>query len=176
MPPIPGSLPSDAPMTGFSEASPFQSLCDELESLWHEGIPLTIPLGVKVRYFDGETLELAADLEPNRNVHGTAFAGSLYAITALCGWSMLHLQLACRDLTAAIVIASGQINYPRPVAETIVARCSFGDQEAALRDLEKDGRMRIHLTASVAANGVEAAVFEGDFSARSAAPAWLNGL
>ncbi len=158
-------------MTGSPEASRLKSLCDELESIWHEDIPLTIPLGVKIRHFDGATLELAADLEPNRNVHGTAFAGSLYAITALCGWSMVHLQLARRDIKAAIVIASGQIDYLRPVAETIVARCSFGGQEAALRSLGKDGRMRIQLTASVAANGVEGAVFTGEFSAKTAARA-----
>jgi thioesterase domain-containing protein len=55
-----------------------------------------------------------AELEPNINVHGTAFAGSLYAIAALCGWGMTWLQLKTRHIDGSIVIAEGNIRYARP--------------------------------------------------------------
>ena len=70
-------------------------------------------------------LEIRAALAPNVNVHGTAFAGSLYAIAALCGWGSTWLALRSRALGAHIVIADGHIKYARPVAETIVATCLF---------------------------------------------------
>lgn len=146
----------------------FATLCESLESVWHDTIPLTRALGVKVRRFDGETLEVAADLQPNINLHGTAFAGSLYAISALCGWSMVHLQLAMRDLEGSIVLAEGRIRYLKPVAEEIVAVCSFGDQTTALERLTREGKARFPLTTSVAARGEPAALFEGEFGVKLA--------
>src|SRR6056300_1138337 len=99
-------------------------LCDQLQSIWHEQIPLSKAMQMQIETFDGELLETRAVLEPNVNVHGTAFAGSLYAIQALTGWGMMHLQLKLNNLDASIVIASGQIDYAKPVAEEIVVQCS----------------------------------------------------
>ena len=44
--------------------------------------------------FESHRLTVEAELAPNVNVHGTAFAGSLYAIAALSGWGLVHLELA----------------------------------------------------------------------------------
>ena len=50
-----------------------------LERRWHEEIPLSAAMGLKIVDGDDGALTLRAPLEPNRNVHGTGFAGSLYA-------------------------------------------------------------------------------------------------
>lgn len=142
------------------------ALCEELEAVWHDTIPLTRALEIKVRSFDGETLEVAAGLAPNINLHGTAFAGSLYAISALCGWSMVHLQLAMRELHGSIVLAEGRIRYLKPVAEEIVATCSFGEQAAAFDRLADSGKTRFPLTTRIAAGGADAAMFEGEFGVK----------
>ena len=72
----------------------------------------------------------------NVNVHGTAFAGVTSALT----WGMMHLQLALNTLDASIVIASGQINYAKPVAQDIRVRCSFGDHVAEMEKLRAGTR------------------------------------
>lgn len=138
-------------------------LCRELADIWHEQIPLTRALDLRVRHFDGDTLEIGADLAPNVNVHGTAFAGSLYSINALCGWSLMHLQLRLRELDASIVIAEGQIQYLRPVAEEIVARCDFSNQESTFERLLDKGKARFLLTSETLADGKPAVEFHGNY-------------
>ncbi len=142
------------------------ALCGELERVWHDTIPLTRALEIKVRSFDGKSLEVAAGLAPNINLHGTAFAGSLYAISALCGWSMVHLQLAMRELHGSIVLAEGHIRYLKPVAEDIVAVCRFGEQAAVFDQLQETGKARFPLTTQIQAKGEDAAMFEGEFGVK----------
>lgn len=140
-------------------------LCEELTRVWYEQIPLSKAMGVELRSFNNNVLIVAADLEPNINLHGTGFAGSLYAINALCCWSMVHLQLEMRGLVGSIVLADGRINYARPVKDqTIVAVCDFGEQVRALDDLANRGKSRFSLTSSITSGGKPAATFEGDFA------------
>ena len=95
-----------------------KALCEQLQAIWYKQIPLSQAMEMRIADFNGLALTTEASLAPNVNVHGTAFAGSLYAIQALTGWGMMHLQLALNTLDASIVIASGQINYAKPVART----------------------------------------------------------
>ena len=44
-------------------------LCDQLQSIWHEQIPLSKAMQMQIETFDGELLETRAVLEPNVNVH-----------------------------------------------------------------------------------------------------------
>ena len=88
-----------------------QALCDELTSVWYSQIPLSAAMEVELVAFENDVLTVAADLAPNINLHGTGFAGSLYAINALCGWSMVHLQLKLRGLDASIVLADARMHY-----------------------------------------------------------------
>lgn len=142
-------------------------LCEQLQSIWYEQIPLSKAMQMQIEVFDGELLETRAVLQPNVNVHGTAFAGSLYAIQALTGWGMMYLQLKLNNLDASIVIASGQIKYARPVAEDIVVRCSFGEHAAEMDKLKTSGKGRFPLTCQVLLTGGQAAgEFSGFYAAR----------
>ena len=140
---------------------------ERLGTTWHEEIPLTRAMGlVPVSWRDG-TLTVAADLEPNVNVHGTAFAGSLYSVAALSGWGLVHLELEAADVVGSIVIADGRIRYQRPVTERIVARCTLPatDREAGLRALAGPaGKARFTLTSVIECDGRAAAEFEGVYA------------
>ena len=105
-------------------------LCTNLQTIWHEQIPLSKAMDMRIESFADHVLTCRASLGPNVNVHGTAFAGSLYAVQALTGWGMMHLQLQLNALDASIVIANGNIDYANPVAEDIVVQCAFGEHEA----------------------------------------------
>jgi thioesterase domain-containing protein len=79
----------------------------------------------------------------------------------------MHLQLKLNNLDASIVIASGQINYAKPVAEEIVVRCSFGEHEAEMEKLKASGKGRFPLTCQVLlADGEAAGEFSGIYAVR----------
>ena len=149
-----------------------KNLCAELERTWHEEIPISKAMGIRVTDFANDQLVVRAELEPNINVHGTAFAGSLYAIAALCGWGMTWLQLKTRRMDGSIVIANGQIHYERPVKEPIVATCRFilADQSDALARLKSQGKTRFDLECVIRANGNDAARFTGEYAVRVERP------
>ena len=136
-------------------------LCTNLQTIWHEQIPLSKAMDMQIVSFVDDTLTCRASLDPNVNVHGTAFAGSLYAVQALTGWGMMHLQLQLHELDASIVIANGNIDYAKPVAEDIVVRCSFGSQIEAMERLKTSGKGRFQLACEVVLENSEAA---GGFS------------
>ena len=142
-------------------------LCQQLQTIWHKQIPLSKAMQMQITDFDGEMLTTQASLEPNVNVHGTAFAGSLYAIQALTGWGMMHLQLKLNALDASIVIASGQINYAKPVGEDIAVRCRFGEHQTEMEKLKGTGKGRFPLTCDVLlADGSPAGEFSGVYAVR----------
>ena len=144
-----------------------QDLCTDLQAIWYQQIPLSKAMDMRIVDFADNTLTCCASLAPNVNVHGTAFAGSLYAVQALTGWGMMHLQLQLHELDASIVIANGQIDYAKPVAEEIVVSCSFAGQEAAMDTLQKSGKGRSQLTSKVhLSDGSSAGSFSGLYAVR----------
>ena len=79
-----------------------EALCKELELTWHRDIPLAAAMSIAVEGYDGRTLTVRAPLPPNRNLHGTAFAGSLFSTCVLTGWGAAWLALHERGLTGVI--------------------------------------------------------------------------
>ena len=142
-------------------------LCTNLQTIWYEKIPLSKAMDMRIVDFVDNTLTCRASLEPNVNVHGTAFAGSLYAVQALTGWGMMHLQLRLQALDASIVIAHGEIDYARPVAEDITVRCSFLSRDAEMRLLKVEGKHQFQLSCEVALkNGSTAGSFTGRYAVK----------
>jgi thioesterase domain-containing protein len=144
------------------------ALCAELQRIWHAQIPISAAMDIAVVEFANDVLVVRAELAPNVNVHGTAFAGSLYAIAALCGWGMTWLQLKVRDMDASIVIAQADIRYTAPVQQAIVATCRFQGAalDAAMARLASTGKARFNLACSIDAHVPDAALFSGEYAVR----------
>ncbi len=142
-------------------------LCEDLQRLWHRDFPLSKTMDVRVASFADHVLTTRTSLTPNTNIHGTAFAGSLYAIEALTAWGLLYLELAQANLQASIIHASGNIEFARPVQEDIVARSSFDGHAGALDTLREQGRVKLTLATEVHAGGELASRFEGVYIARA---------
>ena len=145
-----------------------KKLLDELQHTWHTEIPISKAMDIHIDHYRDNCLVARARLAPNVNVHGTAFAGSIYAVAALVGWGMTWLQLRRREIDGSIVIASGNIDYTRPVTDNFVAGCRFdGDtQREAFTRLEQTGKTRFPLTCEVGLPDAEepAAVFTGSYA------------
>ena len=141
----------------------------ELEARWHAEIPISETMGIRVHRFDGETLETIAALEPNLNVHGTAFAGSQFSAAALCGWGQVYLQLGRAGLDGSIVFVEGTIRCVAPVREDMLVRCAWtATADEALEALRQTGRARVHLGVQIESGGILAADFTGEYGVRRA--------
>lgn len=139
-----------------------------LEARWHEEIPISATMGIRVHRFDGELLEVGAALAPNRNIHGTAFAGSQFSIAALCGWGQVFLQLNRAGSAGSIVFVDGQIRCLAPVRDDMVARCTWTElAETQLAMLADKPRTRIQLAVEIESGGTRAADFSGEYAIRA---------
>jgi thioesterase domain-containing protein len=144
-----------------------ESLSRALEARWHEEIPISAAMGIAVVGFDGNCLEVQAALAPNVNVHGTAFAGSLFSLAALCGWGLVYLQLQQEGLQGAIVFVEGRIRCLKPVRDDVSARCAWGSEAAAVvTALSTARRGRFLLNTRLDCDGEVVAEFSGEYAVR----------
>ena len=125
--------------------------CAWLDEELDKGTPISKHMGVQVVAFTGDSLAITASLEPNINVHGTAFAGSLYCMSTLSGWGFITLQGKTRDLRASVVVASGEISYSKPIqTERINAKAQcFDDLDAVFQTYRDTGKARISIATDI---------------------------
>jgi thioesterase domain-containing protein len=93
----------------------------DLEKFFHERIPITEAMGIRVLACDEQQLTLTAPLDRNHNHLGTAFGGSLSAVATLAGYGLLWTKLA--DRSCHVVIRDSTLSFRRPVRGEIRAIC-----------------------------------------------------
>ncbi len=133
---------------------------DELEQRIRQGIPLSAQMDFRVLDLGNNSIQVRGGGQENINVHGTAFAGSLYSVCTLAAWGLVTSRLPDE---ASLVMAEAKIRYRKPVIGDIVAACevSSADMDSFLNTLNKRGRARLVATVSVLCNGELAAEFTG---------------
>lgn len=145
---------------------PTEDALREAERFFHQQIPLTRAMGVRVVRADGDKIAVEAPVAPNQNHLKTAFGGSIHAIATLAGYGCLWLAL--RDPKVHVVIAESSIRYLLPVRETIRGVCALPGQsqlDAFRAALAAKGKARICLDVTIEENEVVAAEFSGTFVA-----------
>ena len=142
-------------------------LLEELERTWHQGIPITAAMQVGAVSYDGQRLVIEAALAPNLNVHHTAFAGSLYSVCALAGWSMLWVKLREHGRDASILLADAQIRYVKAVTTALRGRCDFdGAADLVLARALGSGKGVFELDSVIDCEGAPAVTFRGRYAVR----------
>jgi thioesterase domain-containing protein len=140
----------------------------DAEKYFHQQIPITRAMGVRVVARDENQFIVEAPVALNSNHLRTAFGGSINAVATLAAYGLLWLGL--RDHAVHVVVAESAIRFLRPVRETIRAICLWPDQDewAAFQTrFAEKGKARITLRVNVVEEGQTAAEFEGIFVARS---------
>lgn len=150
---IPGSL------------TDYQSWCEQLQQTWHQTIPLSQFMQLRISAFDGFSLRCHAPMAPNINLHQTMFAGSIYTLATLTGWGMLHLQLQSLGLTGALVLADATIQYLLPVTTEPEARCHFTDVRGDLTALASGRKVKQRIVVDIYSAGKHCAHFSGLYAA-----------
>jgi len=138
----------------------------ELEKLLHSEIPLTKSIGVRVQNYEKHSLTLSAPLENNINHKNTAFGGSLYCVSVLSGWGLIHLLLKEHNLSGHIVIQESNTKFIKPVTSDIHAQSSFKSTtqyENFLGMYRRKGISRIKLKSVISCNSEICVQFEGRY-------------
>jgi thioesterase domain-containing protein len=141
------------------------SLGRELQDTWRREIPLAQALAIEVASCTPTEVLVRAPLPPNRNLHGTAFAGSLFAVCVLTGWGATWRVLKARAAEGLIVVADGRIKYRRAVTGDLLCRCrpDADDVEQRLAGLATSGRATLPLLCTIDQDGKPAVIFEGEY-------------
>ena len=101
----------------------------DLEQIILQSIPLSNSLGFKLRNLTQDSIIVDAPLEPNLNIHGTAFAGSIYSIGVLTAWGLTTHIISQAGIVADLVIAKASIRYRKPVIDSIQCACSISQSQ-----------------------------------------------
>jgi len=114
-------------------------------------IPLSEAMQFTIESLDSEAIRVSAPLEPNINIHGTGFAGSIYSVAVLTGWALCTHMLEDAGIDAELVVAKAEIRYRAPVTGELncVAKVEAGARDAFLRATREQGRGLLQLEIAV---------------------------
>lgn len=117
-------------------------------------------MAFRVSELSPNTIRVVGGGNENINVHGTAFAGSLYAVATLALWGLIRARL---PENATLVLAEGHIRYRKPVVGDITAHCEIDTaaMERFLERLNKRGRARLDAMVEIAGEQETAAQYQG---------------
>ncbi len=138
----------------------------EIEEFFHQQIPLTRAMELRVEFYDGNQLVLTAPLTANHNHLGTGFGGSLAAMGMVAGYGLVWLMLGKRE--GHVVVRDASINFRRPVRGVLRAVCRRPDDATVAQFLEKFANERnahLRLEVAIEQDNRVAVQFEGTFVA-----------
>lgn len=123
----------------------------DLQARIKRSIPLSAAMGYRITALDATAITVEAPLAPNINIHGTGFAGSLYALGILTAWGLCAHLIARAGLQADLVVAEAAIRYRKPVCDDIVCHCAVNESaaQAFTNALASAGRARISLRVEI---------------------------
>ena len=137
--------------------------CRELQNTWHDEIPISEHMGIKLHQYTVHTIETRASLNKNINLHGTMFAGSIYSLATLTGWGMLFLQLKQKGLEGEIVLGDASIHYHKPITMTPRAICNIESVRAKFDFLLKGKKCPASLSVDIYNNQEAVAEFSAQY-------------
>jgi thioesterase domain-containing protein len=137
--------------------------CQQLQQTWHDDIPISHVMGIRVHQYTGELFETRAALNPNLNLHGTMFAGSIYSLATLTGWGLIHLWLKNSNKEGNIVLGDGSIHYHKPVSQQPGAVVRMSDIQGDLSALDEGKKVRLKVKVEVRDGTKAVAEFTGLF-------------
>jgi thioesterase domain-containing protein len=137
--------------------------CKLMQDTWHDTIPISEQMGIKLHQYTGRTLETRASLNKNINLHGTMFAGSIFSLATLTGWGMIFLQLKEKGLDGEIVLGDGNIHYHKPITMQPRALCNIESLIGKFESLNKNKKCQIKLNVAILDGDTAVAEFSGVF-------------
>lgn len=134
-----------------------------LQQTIHDTIPLSRYMGFSITELSNHNIIVSAPLSANVNIHGTAFAGSIYAVATLTGWALAYYTLRTAGSDADLVLGEGHIKYKAPITGDLNCQTEISETERThfLQTLAEKGRSRLLLKVTIN----DAAFWEGKLTA-----------
>lgn len=119
-----------------------------------QNIPLSRAMGFQIQKLSRQEILVTAPIQPNINVHGTGFAGSIYALGVLSAWGLIKYCLDEAELDASLVIAKANIQYKKPIVDEIICACHLSEnaEQLFLEQLKNRYKAKIILTVNCGKN------------------------
>lgn len=141
-----------------------------MTQLLHKEIPLCQFMQLQIDTLDRLQIKASAPLAPNKNIHQTGFAGSLYALAVATGWAYIQNFLCLADNTTndhvSLVLKKADIRYRLPVTGDISLHCGFYDTDkVALFQQQLDGQIKLSVSLKIAisSGGKTCVQVKGDY-------------
>lgn len=150
-------------LTNKGVGSRYGEWCHQLQTIWHEQIPLTVQMGVEVVDYNGSKLQTKAPLPPNINLHGGLFAGSVYSLGSLTAWGLAFLMLRERQIKARILMAQGEIRYLHSIHNQPRAEITRTEVQGRIWPLIGGRRVVLNMPVKLYDEGQLCAEFSGKY-------------
>ncbi len=122
-----------------------------LQARIRAAIPLSDNMQFSIDDLNLESIRVSAPLEPNVNIHGTGFAGSIYSLAILTGWAWCDHLLTRNKMNAVLVVGNAEIRYRAPLTENLTCFCSGSKtaRDAFIDAIKSNGKGKLALTIEV---------------------------
>ncbi len=108
-----------------------QNTVNKYQSLVYDTIPISRYMQWSIEKLSSNTTTTKTLLAPNINVHGTGFAGSVYAAAMSSGWTLLKSWYDKLSFETTLLAAEASIKYLSPVTTDFICNAEIDTQSAS---------------------------------------------
>ncbi len=101
-----------------------------LQNKIRTSIPLSEAMQFTIIELNPGAILVQAPLEPNVNIHGTGFAGSIYSLAVLTGWALSTHIMTLNHMQGELVVARAEIKYRYPISGAIRCRAEANEEDS----------------------------------------------
>jgi len=114
-------------------------------------IPLSESMQFSIDSLSQEVIRVSAPLQPNINIHGTGFAGSIYSLAVLTGWGLCTHIMDELAMDGGLVVGKAEISYRAPVKTDLECHCqaTAEQRQSFLQQFRARGKGRLALEITV---------------------------
>ncbi len=139
-------------------------MLEKYQSLVNTKIPLTRYMEWNIVSLSPFEILTSSNLTPNINVHGTAYAGSIYAVAMATGWTLLKCWYDNNGFETELVAAEANIKYMQPVESDIECRAALeqnsGQYQKLLSRMKQNRSCAYPLEIEINSNAARCAILE----------------
>jgi thioesterase domain-containing protein len=127
------------------------SAADDLTQKIRGSIPLSESMQFSIDSLSQEAIRVVAPLQPNVNIHGTGFAGSIYSLGVLTGWALGTHIMDELAMDGDLVVGKAEISYRAPVKADLECHCqaTTEQRESFLQQFREEGKSRLALEVTI---------------------------
>ena len=138
-------------------------LVSQLVNTWYQTIPMSKAMIMKVCSYNSKHLLTTCDVNFNKNLHNTMFAGSIYTVATLTGWGWVYLQLQESRIEGDIVLADANIRYLAPIYDLAHGQVLKENVVGDTIELQQKPRVRFNIKVQILSGEMIAAEFSGQY-------------